>query len=80
MKSSSPAGYTISPPKGILSVNWRELWRFRDVLLVPAWRDTSTRHKQTVLGIMWAALRPVATTVEFIVIFNRVEATFADTV
>jgi lipopolysaccharide transport system permease protein len=72
MKNSSHAEYEITPPKGILSVNWRELWRFRDLFLVLAWRDITVRYKQTVLGILWAVLQPVVTTVVFTFIFNRV--------
>jgi lipopolysaccharide transport system permease protein len=72
MKSSGLAEHTITPPKGFLSVNWRELWRFRDLFLVLAWRDISVRYKQTVLGILWAVLQPVVTMVVFTFIFNRV--------
>ena len=66
------ARHTITPPKGFLSVNWRELWRFRDLFLVLAWRDISVRYKQTVLGILWAVLQPVVTMIVFTFIFNRV--------
>ena len=62
----------ISPPKGFLSVNWRELWRFRELFLVMAWRDIAVRYKQTVLGILWAILQPVITMIVFTFIFNRV--------
>ena len=72
MKSSSHAEYAITPPKGFLPVNWRELWRFRDLFLVLAWRDISVRYKQTVLGILWAVIQPVITMVVFTFIFNRV--------
>jgi lipopolysaccharide transport system permease protein len=64
--------YTIRPPGGLLSVNWRELWRFRELFLVMAWRDISVRYKQAVLGIIWAVLQPVVTMVVFTFIFNRV--------
>ena len=72
MKDSSPAEFTIAPPKGLLSVDWHELWRFRELFFVLAWRDILVRYKQTVLGILWAVLQPVSTMVVFTFIFNRV--------
>lgn len=72
MKSTSTAEYTITPPRRFLSVNWGELWRFRDLFLVLAWRDITVRYKQTVLGILWAVLQPVVTMIVFTFIFNRV--------
>ncbi|MFO7675571.1 MAG: ABC transporter permease [bacterium] len=72
MKNSGSTEYTIAPPKGFLSINLRELWRFRELFLVMAWRDISVRYKQTVLGILWAILQPVVTMVIFTFLFNRV--------
>ena len=63
--------YTITPPKGLLAVNLSELWRFRDLFLMLAWRDISVRYKQTVLGVAWALLQPVATMLIFTFVFNR---------
>ena len=62
---------TITPPKGLVRIDWAELWHFRDLFLVLAWRDISVRYKQTVLGVAWAVLQPVATMVIFSFIFNR---------
>jgi lipopolysaccharide transport system permease protein len=66
------AEYTIKPPGRFLSVDFGELWRFRDLFLVLAWRDITVRYKQTVLGILWAILQPVVTMIVFTFIFNRV--------
>jgi lipopolysaccharide transport system permease protein len=63
--------FTITPPKRFLSINWKELWRFRDLFLVLTWRDISVRYKQTVLGILWALIQPVITMIIFTFIFNR---------
>jgi lipopolysaccharide transport system permease protein len=62
----------ISPPKRFIHVDWPELWRFRDLFLVLAWRDISVRYKQTALGAVWAVFQPVITMVIFTFIFNRV--------
>ena len=61
----------IEPPKGLIRVNWKELWVYRDLFLVLAWRDISVRYKQTVLGVLWAILQPVMTMVVFTFIFNH---------
>ena len=62
---------TITPPKGLVRIDWAELWHFRDLFLVLAWRDISVRYKQTALGAAWAILQPVTTMVVFSFIFNR---------
>ncbi len=62
--------FVIAPPKRWLSINWRELWRFRDLFLVLAWRDIAVRYKQTVLGVIWALFQPLVTMVIFTFIFN----------
>lgn len=63
---------TIAPPKRFISVNWDELWRYRDLFLVFAWRDISVRYKQTLLGVLWAIFQPLITMSIFTFIFNRV--------
>jgi lipopolysaccharide transport system permease protein len=50
---------------------WRDLWRYRELFQVLAWRDVSVRYKQTVFGVAWAILRPFLTMVIFTVIFSR---------
>jgi lipopolysaccharide transport system permease protein len=51
---------------------WRDLWRYRELFLVLAWRDVAVRYKQTVIGIAWALLQPLATMVLLSLVFNRV--------
>lgn len=50
---------------------WKDLWRFRELFLVLAWRDISVRYKQTVIGVAWAILQPVVTMVVMTLIFGR---------
>ncbi len=40
---------------------WRDLWRYRELFRVLAWRDVSVRYKQTVIGAAWALIRPFLT-------------------
>jgi len=49
----------IEPRGGWSSVNWRELWRYRELLFFLTWRDVKVRYKQTVLGVAWALLQPL---------------------
>jgi lipopolysaccharide transport system permease protein len=51
---------------------WRDLWRYRELFHVLAWRDLSVRYKQTVIGLLWALIRPFLTIVIFTVIFGRI--------
>lgn len=50
---------------------WRDLWHYRELFYVLAWRDISVRYKQTAIGILWAILQPLIATVIFTVIFGR---------
>jgi len=67
----SQSDFFIAPPKKWLAINWQELWRYRDLFLVLAWRDISVRYKQTALGIIWAIFQPIVTMIVFTFIFNR---------
>ena len=51
---------------------WADLWRYRELFLILAWRDISVRYKQTIIGILWAIIRPFLTMVVFTVIFSRI--------
>jgi len=51
---------------------WRDLFRYRELFYFLAWRDVLVRYKQTVIGILWAVLRPVLTTVVFVFAFNKI--------
>ena len=51
---------------------WTDLWRYRELFLILAWRDVTVRYKQTIIGVGWAILRPFLTMVVFTIIFGRV--------
>ena len=64
---------TIVLEPGRLEKNyWRDLWRYRELFQVLAWRDVSVRYKQTVIGVAWAVIRPFLTMLIFTVIFGRI--------
>ena len=50
---------------------WRDLWHYRELFAILAWRDVSVRYKQTVIGVAWALIRPFLTMVVFTVVFGR---------
>jgi lipopolysaccharide transport system permease protein len=62
----------IEPPRGWLSLNLAEVWRYRDLLAMLVWRDFSTRYRQSILGAGWAIVRPVLSVLVFTVIFGMV--------
>jgi len=51
---------------------WRDLWRYRELFYFLAWRDILVRYKQTVIGIAWAVIRPLLTTIVFTVVFSKI--------
>jgi lipopolysaccharide transport system permease protein len=51
---------------------WRDLWRYRELFRVLAWRDLAVRYKQTVIGAAWAIIRPFITMIVFTIIFGRI--------
>lgn len=50
----------------------RELFEYRELFYILAWRDFKVRYKQTVIGALWALLRPLLTMVVFTIIFGKI--------
>lgn len=50
---------------------WKDLWRYRELFYFLAWRDILVRYKQTVIGIVWAVLRPFLIMVVFTIVFGK---------
>jgi lipopolysaccharide transport system permease protein len=51
---------------------WHDLWRYRELFRVLAWRDLAVRYKQTIIGAAWAVIRPLLTMLVFTIIFGRI--------
>src|SRR2546423_11589800 len=51
---------------------WRDLFRYRELFYFLAWRDVLVRYKQTVIGVLWAVIRPFLTMVVFVLVFSRI--------
>lgn len=51
---------------------WQDIWRYRELLYLLAWRDLTLRYKQTMFGIIWVVIRPLLTTLVFTVVFSSI--------
>lgn len=69
---ANPEKYSVLiKPSTRLSFDWAELWRYRELLFYFTWRDVTVRYKQTILGMAWAVLQPLAQMILFSFIFGR---------
>jgi len=50
---------------------WRDLWSYRELFFFLAWRDILVRYKQTVIGVLWAVLRPLLTMAVLTIVFGK---------
>lgn len=64
--------FEITPKNKFFSLNLKEIWQYRDLLLLFVKRDVITVYKQTVLGPLWYLIQPLFTSVTFTIIFNNV--------
>jgi lipopolysaccharide transport system permease protein len=62
---------TLRPRRGLVAVNFPELWNYRELFLFLAWRDILVRYKQTYLGVAWAVLQPLLMAATVTVVFGR---------
>lgn len=51
---------------------WKDIWGYRELFWILAWRDLSVRYKQTIIGVLWAIIKPFLTMLVFTVVFGRV--------
>ena len=65
--------YTISSKRKLIDFNFKEIWRYRDLLLLFVKRDIVTLYKQTILGPLWYLIQPLFTSVIFTLVFNNLD-------
>jgi lipopolysaccharide transport system permease protein len=70
-KTASSTVIRIQPSRGWVSLDLRQLWKYRELLYFLVWRDIKVRYKQTVLGGAWAIIQPFFTMVVFSIFFGR---------
>ena len=61
----------IRPTRGWKGIDFRELWRYRELLYFLIWRDIKVRYKQSLLGATWAIIQPLLTMIIFTVFFGQ---------
>lgn len=62
----------IRPKEKLLSVDFKEIWQYRDLLTLFVKRNIITQYKQTVLGPLWYVIQPMMTTVMYMVVFGGI--------
>ena len=72
VRATGASTVVIQPSHGRVAINLHDLWRYRDLLYILAWRDVKVRYKQTALGAAWAIIQPVFNMFVFTIIFGHV--------
>lgn len=77
IKEQLPAGdenwsEVIGPSTGLLDLNLKEVWRYRDLLIMFVRRDFVATYKQTILGPLWFFIQPILTTFIFVIVFGNI--------
>ena len=62
----------IKPKDSLLSVDFKEIWRYRDLMMLFVKRNIITQYKQTILGPLWYLIQPLMTTVMYMVVFGGI--------
>lgn len=64
--------FVITPKTKLIDLNLKEVWQYRDLLMLFVKRDVITLYKQTILGPLWYLIQPLFTSVIFTLVFNNV--------
>ena len=64
--------FEIKPKNSLFNLNLKEVWQYRDLLLLFVKRDVVTVYKQTILGPLWYLIQPLFTSITFTLIFNNI--------
>lgn len=70
----------ISPSKGWISINLKDIWEYRELLYFLTWRDIKVRYKQTILGAAWAIIQPFFTMIIFSIFFGKLAGISSDNI
>jgi lipopolysaccharide transport system permease protein len=68
----------IRPHSKLLDIPLKEIWRYRDLLVLLVKRDFISVYKQTILGPLWFFIQPILTTIMFVVVFGRIAGISTD--
>ncbi|HEX8145369.1 MAG TPA: ABC transporter permease [Pyrinomonadaceae bacterium] len=62
---------TIKPSTAWVAIDFRDLWAYRELLYLLAWRELKARYKQTIMGVAWVIMQPLMTTIIFTLFFGK---------
>jgi lipopolysaccharide transport system permease protein len=62
----------IEPKRSLLDINLKEIWHYRDLIILFVRRDFVSQYKQTILGPLWIFIQPIFTTITFLFVFNKI--------
>lgn len=68
--SIGAGAFRILPLQQVPAIGFRDIWAYRELLYFLAWRDLKVRYHQTILGILWAVLKPCSMVIVFSVFFG----------
>jgi lipopolysaccharide transport system permease protein len=71
LKEDKDWDIVIEPKKGLFVLNLREVWRYKDLLLLFVRRDFVAEYKQTILGPIWYLIQPIFTAFTYFFILNK---------
>lgn len=63
--------FHVRPSVGWVGIDFRELWKYRELVYFMVWRDIKVRYKQAALGAAWAIIQPLMTMILFSIVFGR---------
>lgn len=63
---------TITPRDRLLALDWREIWRYRDMFVLFVERNFRTAYKQTILGPLWFIITPVLSVIVYVAVFGGI--------
>ncbi|WP_027375726.1 ABC transporter permease [Kaistella palustris] len=72
MNKETPTTYFINSKQSVFSLNLKEVWAYRDLLLMLVKKDFITFYKQTVLGPLWFIVQPLLTTAIYVLLFGNI--------
>src|SRR5438477_7093493 len=62
----------ITPKAHLFDIRLKEIWHYRDLILLFVKRDLASQFRQTILGPLWHIIQPVFTTVMFLIVFTKI--------
>ena len=68
----------IKPQNKLFEIDFKEIWRYRDLLVMFIKRDIVTQYKQTILGPTWYFIQPALTTIMYMVVFGGIAGISTD--